>query len=385
MILFFNSISRKKKSMNLLAFFCLFLFSPEAISKNKLNEMRISYNSQEVKIRIVFDANKKINYKLDKTSKKNTIKASFLNIDTTKKFKSPKFSKKYIKKLKLSRDKENLNFYLKTNNFIKYKYFSLKPSGKFGYRFVIDIYLDKENNKIPKKQNVLKNSKFVIAIDAGHGGKDPGAVGKKGTLEKDIVLSISKKLYVLLKKEKNIKPILIRSKDSYMTLRQRIKKARKYKADLFISIHADAAKNRKAKGSSVYVLSQHGASSEAAKWLADKENSSDLLGGASIDDKDNELAQVILDMSQSVTIETSLKASRIMLKNLKKVSKLHLKNTGQAGFVVLKSPDIPSMLIETAFLSNAKEEKKLRTKKFQKNIAKAIRDGILEIIKKGII
>jgi len=385
MILFFNSISRKKTSMNLLAFFCLFLFSPEAISKNKLNEMRISYNSQEVKIRIVFDANKKINYKLDKTSKKNTIKASFLNIDTTKKFKSPKFSKKYIKKLKLSRDKENLNFYLKTNNFIKYKYFSLKPSGKFGYRFVIDIYLDKENNKILKKQNVLKNSKVVIAIDAGHGGKDPGAVGKKGTLEKDIVLSISKKLYVLLKKEKNIKPILIRSKDSYMTLRQRIKKARKYKADLFISIHADAAKNRKAKGSSVYVLSQHGASSEAAKWLADKENSSDLLGGASIDDKDNELAQVILDMSQSVTIETSLKASRIMLKNLKKVSKLHLKNTGQAGFVVLKSPDIPSMLIETAFLSNAKEEKKLRTKKFQKNIAKAIRDGILEIIKKGII
>ena len=385
MILFFNSISRKKTPMNLLVFFCLFLFSSEAISKNKLNEMRISYNSQEVKIRIVFDANKKINYKLDKISKKNTIKASFLNIDTTKKFKSPKFSKKYIKKLKLSRDKGNLNFYLKTNNFIKYKYFSLKPSGKFGYRFVIDIYLDKENNKIPKKQNVLKNSKFVIAIDAGHGGKDPGAVGKKGTLEKDIVLSISKKLYVLLKKEKNIKPILIRSKDSYMTLRQRIKKARKYKADLFISIHADAAKNRKAKGSSVYVLSQHGASSEAAKWLADKENSSDLLGGASIDDKDNELAQVILDMSQSVTIETSLNASRIMLKNLKKVSKLHLKNTGQAGFVVLKSPDIPSMLIETAFLSNAKEEKKLRTKKFQKNIAKAIRDGILEIIKKGII
>ena len=157
-----------------------------------------------------------------------------------------------------------------------------------------------------------------------------------------------------------------------MTLRQRIKKARKYKADLFISIHADAAKNRKAKGSSVYVLSQHGASSEAAKWLADKENSSDLLGGASIDDKDNELAQVILDMSQSVTIETSLKASRIMLKNLKKVSKLHLKNTGQAGFVVLKSPDIPSMLIETAFLSNAKEEKKLRTKKFQKILQKRL-------------
>ena len=385
MILFLNSTSIKRLQSIILAFLCFFLYSSEAISSNKLNEMRISYNSQQAKIRIVFDADKKINYQLNKTLKKNIIKASFKNIDASKKFKSPEFSKKYIKKLKLTRDKENLNFYLKSNNFVKYKYFSLLPSGKYGHRLVIDIYLDKKSKKTPETQKVIKNSKVVIAIDAGHGGKDPGAVGKKGTLEKDIVLSISKKLYALLKKEKNIKPILIRNKDSYMTLRQRIKKARRHKADLFISIHADAAKNKKAKGSSVYVLSQHGASSEAAKWLANKENSSDLLGGASIDDKDNELAQVILDMSQSVTIETSLKASRIMLKNLKKVSKLHLKNTGQAGFVVLKSPDIPSMLIETAFLSNAKEEKKLRTKKFQKNIAKAIKDGILEIIRKGII
>lgn len=170
-----------------------------------------------------------------------------------------------------------------------------------------------------------------------------------------------------------------------MHLRQRIQKARKFKADLFISIHADAARNRKAKGSSVYVLSQHGASSEAAKWLANKENSVDLIGGVSIDDKDEVLAQVILDMSQTATIETSMKASRIMIKRLKKLSKLHSNNVEQAGFVVLKSPDIPSMLIETAFLSNPKEEKRLRSKKFQKNIAKAIRDGILEIIKSGII
>lgn len=385
MILLFKRLSIKKFSSSVLAFFCLLLLSTEAISKNKLNEMRIGFNSQEVKIRIVFDADKKIDYKFNKVLKKNIIKVSLINIDTVKNFKSPNYSRKYIKKLKLSRDKENLNFYLKTNNPIKYKYFSLKPNGRYGHRFVIDIYLNKKVRTTLIEPKIFKSNKVVIAIDAGHGGKDPGAVGKNGTLEKDIVLSISKKLYNLLRKERNIKPILIRNKDSYMSLRQRINKARRNKADLFISIHADAAKNRKAKGSSVYVLSQHGASSEAAKWLADKENSSDLLGGASIDDKDNELAQVILDMSQSVTIETSLKASRIMLKNLKKVSKLHLKNIGQAGFVVLKSPDIPSMLIETAFLSNAKEEKKLRTKKFQKNIARAIRDGILEIIKKGII
>jgi N-acetylmuramoyl-L-alanine amidase len=264
----------------------------------------------------------------------------------------------------------------------------LDPKDSYNHRLVVDIYFDKKVSKLSKIKNKLKNlskHKFVIAIDAGHGGRDPGAVGKRGTLEKDIVLSISKKLYSLLKKEKNIKPILIRNKDSYISLRQRINIARRNKADLFISIHADAAKNKKARGSSVYVLSQHGASSEAAKWLANKENSSDLLGGASIDDKDNDIAEVLLDMSQSVTIETSLKASRIMLSKLKKVSKLHSNTTGQAGFVVLKSPDIPSLLIETAFLSNPKEEKKLRTKKFQNKIARAIRDGIIEIIKKGII
>ena len=198
-------------------------------------------------------------------------------------------------------------------------------------------------------------------------------------------MSISKKLYNLLKKEKNIKPVLIRNKDYYIPLRQRIKKARRYKADLFISIHADAAHNRKAQGSSVYVLSQHGATSEAAKWLANKENSSDLVGGVSIDDKENDLAQVILDLSQSATIETSIKASSILLSKLGKISKLHSKNIEQAGFVVLKSPDIPSILVETAFLSNRKEEKKLRTKKFQNNVDKALRDGIIEIIKKGII
>ena len=225
----------------------------------------------------------------------------------------------------------------------------------------------------------------MIAIDAGHGGKDPGAIGKRGTMEKDIVLSISKKLYALLRKEKNIRPVLIRKNDTYIPLRSRIKKARKFKADLFISIHADAARNRKASGSSIYVLSQHGASSEAAKWLANKENAVDLIGGVSLDDKDNILAQVILDLSLSATIETSIKASSVILSKLKKVSKIHSHNIGQAGFVVLKSPDIPSMLIETSFLSNVREEKKLKTAKFQKDIAKAIRDGILDLIKQGVI
>ena len=379
--------NKKIKKNNLLKIILASLFfislSQEAMPSNSLNNLRVSHNVEDSKIRIVFDADKKINYKFKLLLKKNSLKVDLRDINIKKSFKIPKFSNKYIKNLKLTRKGSSLNFDFKSNSEFKYKYFSLEPNHKYGHRLVLDIYLIKK--KLSPQAKKIKKSKIIIAIDAGHGGRDPGAVGKNGTKEKDIVLSISKKLYNLLRKEKKIKPILIRNSDKYLSLRQRIEKARKYKADLFISIHADAARNRKAKGSSVYVLSQHGASSEAAKWLANKENSVDLVGGISIDDKDNTLAQVILDMSQSATIEISLKASRIMLKKLKKISTLHSSKTEQAGFVVLKSPDIPSMLIETAYLSNPKEEKKLKTNKFQNTIAKAIRDGILEIIKKGII
>ena len=379
--------NKKIKNNNLLKIISTSLFfiflSQEAISSNSLNNLRVSHNVEDSKIRIVFDADKKINYKFKSLLGKKSLKINLRDINIKKSFQIPKFNNKYIKNLKLTKKGSSLNFDFKSNSEFKYKYFSLNPNNKYGHRLVLDIYLIKK--KSPTFSKKIKKNIIIIAIDPGHGGKDPGAVGKRGTKEKDIVLSISKKLYNLLRKEKKIKPVLIRNEDRYIPLRQRIEKARKYKADLFISIHADAAKNRKAKGSSVYVLSQHGASSEAAKWLANKENSADLVGGISIDDKDNTLAQVILDMSQSATIEISLKASRIMLKKLNKINTLHSSRTEQAGFVVLKSPDIPSMLIETAYLSNPKEEKKLKTNKFQNSIAKAIRDGILEIIKKGII
>ena len=368
---------------------CLFSLyvATDSIAVNDLNKIRTSFNQEQKKIRIVFDATKKIDYKIIKEKNDNEVKVFFNNIKTSSKFKNPSVSKKYFKNFVLVKKNNNLDFKIVSNYKIKFNYFSLKPMKNYGHRFVLDIYLKGKIKKIAEKSksNSIKKSYYVIAIDAGHGGKDPGAVGKRGTKEKDIVLSIAKKLNKLLKKENNIKPILIRNKDSYLSLRQRINKARKYKADLFLSIHADAARNRKAKGSSVYVLSQHGATSEQAKWLANKENSADFVGGASIDDKDADVAQVLLDLSQDVTIETSLKVSDIILKKLKKVSKLHKEKTEQAGFVVLKSPDIPSVLIETAFLSNPKEEKKLKTKKFQKNVARAIRDAILEIIRKGII
>ena len=366
-----------------IVFTILFFIScySEAAASSTLNTIRISYDTQLNKARIVFDSNKKINFQVSNKDKKY-LSITLKNTGLIKNFRSPVANNKYIKSLKFNNDKSSLNFFIKPSGQFKYKYFSLDRNDKYGYRLVLDIYLIKDDVKKVKK---VKKNVIVIAIDAGHGGKDPGAVGKHGTLEKDIVLSISKKLYALLRKEKNIRPVLIRKNDTYISLRGRIKKARKFKADLFISIHADAARNRKASGSSIYVLSQHGASSEAAKWLADKENAADLIGGVSLDDKDNILAQVILDLSLSATVETSIKASSVILSKLKKVSKIHSHNIGQAGFVVLKSPDIPSMLIETSFLSNPREEKKLKTAKFQKDIARAIRDGILDLIKQGVI
>ena len=374
-----STIEKKILKIIFSALFFISCYS-EATASSTLNTIRISYDNQLNKARIVFDSNKKINFQVNNVDKKY-LRIYLKNMSLIKNFRSPVVDEKYIKSLVFNKGKSSLNFSIKPNGQFKYKYFSLTQNDKYSYRLVIDVYLIKKVKKVKKvKKNVI-----VIAIDAGHGGKDPGAVGKHGTLEKDIVLSISKKLYALLRKEKNIRPVLIRKNDTYISLRGRIKKARKFKADLFISIHADAARNRKASGASIYVLSQHGASSEAAKWLADKENSADLIGGVSLDDKDNTLAQVILDLSLSATVETSIKASSVILSKLKKVSKIHSHNIGQAGFVVLKSPDIPSMLIETSFLSNPREEKKLKTAKFQKEIARAIRDGILDLIKQGVI
>ena len=385
-MIYYKLINKKNFFKAIITSFFLVIFSIDTSFASSLNKIRLSYDEQASKLRIVFDANKKINYVINK-SPDNLIKISFKDIRISDNFQKPQIENPDIQTFKLVKNKNNLEFTFKSKKSFKYKYFSLGPDGNYGHRYVLDVVMGKlvNNNKIDNTPKKIKKTKFVIAIDAGHGGKDPGAVGRGGTLEKDIVLSISKKLYKLLNKEENIKPVLIRTKDYYIPLRQRIKKARKYKADLFISIHADAARNRKARGSSVYVLSQHGATSEAAKWLANKENSADLIGGVSIEDKDNVLAQVILDLSQSATIETSIKAASVLLSKIGKVSKLHLKNIEQAGFVVLKSPDIPSILVETAFLSNSKEEKKLKTKKFQDNIAKALRDGIIEIIKRGII
>lgn len=277
--------------------------------------------------------------------------------------------------------------------------FSLKPNDKYGHRLVVDLYQIDSNagvvkavvvknavpgNAVPEKPVVKKSvadnpaalRDLVIAIDAGHGGNDPGAKGRRGTQEKTVVLAIARKLAALVEKEPGMRPVLIRDGDYYIGLRQRIDKARKHNADLFISIHADAFRDQRAHGSSVFVLSSRGASSEMGRWLADQENAADLAGGVSLDDKDDLLAEVLLDLSQSATIEASHEVAANMLGGLKRLGKMHKSSVQRAGFVVLKSPDIPSILVETAFISNPQEENNLLSTGHQQKLAQAMLTGI---------
>ena len=293
----------------------------------------------------------------------------------------------------------------------KINIFSLKPAGGYKHRLVIDVYprvdelmalvQDKEKKDItaPKKEiilsppsetkkekaiqeapssqsNKIPTKKVVIAIDAGHGGEDSGARGASGSLEKNITLSIARKLKKEIDNDEQLRAVLTRDDDYFVPLHGRVIKARKLKADIFVSIHADAFTNPNAKGSSVFALSESGATSASARYLANKENESDLIGGVSLDDKDPMLAKTLLDLSQSATINDSVKLGNFVLDQLRDINDLHKSSVEQAGFAVLKSPDIPSILVETAFISNPKEEQILNNDEHQEILAKNILIGI---------
>jgi N-acetylmuramoyl-L-alanine amidase len=233
--------------------------------------------------------------------------------------------------------------------------------------------------QVHKKINTLRD--IVIVIDPGHGGKDPGAIGYHGGREKDVVLAISKKLYRVINQRKGFKAILTRRTDHYLTLRERLSISRRYQPDLFLAIHADAYKNHHAKGASVFALSQYGATSEAARWLAAKENKSELTGGLKLSHMDGWIKSILINLSQNASIYTSLNIGRQLLKHLQSVTRLHHHRVDQAAFVVLKSPDIASLLIETGFLSNGTEEKRLKNSVYQSQLANAIDQGVYAYFK----
>jgi N-acetylmuramoyl-L-alanine amidase len=301
---------------------------------------------------------------------------------------------------------------------VKPQVFAVAPAGGFGHRLMLDIYplhpvdpllalLNEDNaqngnvtvtppsepaaspkpEKAPPAAPAVHASKktrpFVVVLDPGHGGEDPGAIGSRGTREKDIVLTIARKLKDTLDDDARYRVALTRDADYFVPLEMRVQRARRLQADLFVSIHADAFVQSQANGSSVFALSERGATSTAARWLANKENSADLIGGVNLNSRDTHLARTLLDLSQTAQINDSLKVGKLVLAEMGGINRLHKAHVEQAGFAVLKAPDIPSILIETAFISNLEEERKLRNAQYQQKLAAAIADGIRGYFKKN--
>ena len=263
--------------------------------------------------------------------------------------------------------------------------FVLKPAGQYGHRLVIDLYDEvvakaapgpEPRGTAPARPSRTPQD-LIVAIDAGHGGEDPGAVGRRyRTREKDITLAIARELYKLVAATPGMKPVMIRDGDYYVGLRKRTDKASSLGAEVFVSIHADAVAGRQARGSSVYALSLRGATSEQARVLADKENAADLIGGADLGEVDSVTRKVLMDMMQTVTIGDSMVLGADVLSSMRGIGSLHHASVQQAGFMVLKSPKIPSILVETAFISNPDEERKLRDRTYQRRIAESILNGL---------
>lgn len=276
-------------------------------------------------------------------------------------------------------DRNDLRVVLDLSAQVRAKSFSVKPEQGAGHRLVIDL----QSPATPKAQPAAAvkmrppaRGELVIAIDAGHGGEDPGAIGPRGTFEKDVVLAVAHKLAQLVAKEPGMRPLLIRDRDVFVPLRVRKETARKANADMFISLHADAVARNSVQGASVYTLSRHGASTEAARLLAERENSADLVGGLSLEDKDDLVASVLLDLSRAATAESSISLADKILQRLGGVGKLHKTGVEHAGFAVLKSLDMPSVLVELAFISNPVEEQRLVSEAHQWRLAQAVMSGI---------
>lgn len=259
--------------------------------------------------------------------------------------------------------------------------FSVGPQQSYGHRLVMDL-TPSSKSSTPPPLSVVKAAAdahgrdIVVAVDAGHGGVDPGSVGKRGTYEKHVTLAIARRLKERIDREPGMRAILTRNNDTFVEHRERIARARRQQADMFVSIHADSYTNRSVAGSSVYVLSARGASDESARWLADRENAADLIGGVKLDDKDSVLASVLLDLSQSASMSASVDAAEKVMHELYKIGNITNRGVKHAGFLVLKSPDIPSLLVETAFISNPTEEARLIDARHQQRLAEAIHQGV---------
>lgn len=284
-----------------------------------------------------------------------------------------------IRRVRLAQRAHDVRVVMELSRSVQAKSFLSRPNKRYGYRLVVDLSaaaIAEAERPVHVLRAPQEFRDLIIAIDAGHGGEDPGAIGKNGTREKDVVLAIARELSAKINAESGMRAVLTRDGDYFVPLRDRMRRARAQQADLFVSVHADSIVDRSIDGSSVYILSQHGASNEASRWLADRENASDLIGGVSLDDKSDVLASVLLDLSQSAAMNASQVAAGRVLRQLSQAGEVRKAQVQQAGFMVLKSPDIPSMLVETAYISNPQEEQRLRTQAHQGKLAAAIHRGL---------
>ncbi|GGX20466.1 N-acetylmuramoyl-L-alanine amidase [Undibacterium macrobrachii] len=407
----------------------LSVIAPMAANAMQILAVRVWPAADYTRVTLENDAELKASHFLVKDPNRMVVDIEGLTLNATLKDLVAKIQTNdpYIKQVRVGQNRPNvvrLVFDLKEE--INPQVFSLKPIGDYQHRLVFDLYPanpvdpitaliekgewhkddaltaamsgnnknenaannnNKHDNKAEQKTDKPTSNQQIrmitIALDPGHGGEDPGAIGRAGSREKDVVLAIAKRLKHQLEQEDNMRVMLTRDGDYFVPLQTRVKKARGVQADLFVSIHADAFIEPRARGSSVFVLSEKGASSTAARWLAKKENDADLIGGINLKDQDKQLAGVLLDLSTTAQINDSMKVGKVVLKEISGVNRLHKPAVEQAGFAVLKAPDIPSILIESAFISNPEEEARLTDEAYQNELAEAIVRGIKKYFAKN--
>jgi N-acetylmuramoyl-L-alanine amidase len=412
----------------------LSVLAPAAANAMQILAVRVWPAADYTRVTLENDAELKATHFLVKDPNRMVVEIEGLTLNATLKDLVAKIQTNdpYIKQVRVGQNRPNvvrLVFDLKEE--INPQVFSLKPIGDYQHRLVFDLYPanpvdpitaliekgewqkddaltaamsgnsknESSNNKTDSKTDNKVDSRpeqkidkpagnqqirmITIALDPGHGGEDPGAIGRAGSREKDVVLAIAKRLKHQLEQEDNMRVMLTRDGDFFVPLQTRVKKARGVQADLFVSIHADAFIEPRARGSSVFVLSEKGATSTAARWLAKKENDADLIGGINLKDQNKQLAGVLLDLSTTAQINDSMKVGKVVLKEISGVNRLHKPAVEQAGFAVLKAPDIPSILIESAFISNPEEEARLTDEAYQNELAEAIVRGIKKYFAKN--
>ena len=345
-------------------------------SKARVSSIRLAKNKGYV--RLVFDLDKSVQHTVFSLHSPERVVLDLKHVDMSHGLVDLVPANKLIRGIRSAVQNGNdLRIVFDLDEAVKPRSFLLGASGNQGPRLVLDLHDAGRATRTTKSSKKKKLRDVIIAIDAGHGGKDPGATGRSGTHEKVVTLALARKLEKTINAQRGMKAVLIRKNDRFLRLRERISKARKYNADMMISLHADSFPDPRARGSSIYALSVDGATSETARLLAENENANDLLfGDVSLAVEDKMVKEVLFDLSLTGTIQSSLDIGDEVIRQIGGVNKVHKKKVQQAGFAVLKAPNIPSVLLETAFISNPREERNLRSSAHQKKVAKAIGRGV---------